>query len=488
MVSYAVSSGAGEVFDPAVGEGAFFRAANVISREIGRALKLSGAELDPEVLQRAEEKGLPRSDFRHVRVRDFVLDPPCGSFKAIVANPPYIRHHRMPAVYKDKLRRFAANLVGKSIDGRAGFHVYFLLRALQMLANGGCLAFIMPADTCEGVFSQNLWNWITAHYRLEVVVAFDSCASPFPGVDTNPLIFMIKAAAPKPNFWWVRCRQPETAALKSFIQSGFVPRDDSALSTHSRTLVEGLTTGLSRPPAAPSGGTLTLGDFARVMRGIATGTNDFFFLTKNRAIELGIPGEFLISAVGRTRDVATDELTLNHLADLENKGRPTLLLSLDGRKLDHFPRTIRSYLQEGEARGLQNKALIRTRQPWYRMERRSIPPILFAYLGRRNARFIRNTAGVLPLTGFLCIYPLEKDPEFVEKLFKVLQHPSTIANLSLVGKSYGSGAIKVEPRALERLPLLQSVVSESGLHACARKNQMGLFPPEREEKAQQVGA
>src|SRR5207248_8578647 len=96
-------------------------------------------------------------------------------------------------------------------------------------------------------------------------------------------------------------------------------------------------------------------------------------------------------------------------------------------------------------------------------EVRSAPPILFAYLGRRNARFIRNNAGVVPLTGFLCVYPRQENREFVDRLWKVLQHPATIANLSLVGKSYGSGAIKVEPRALENLPLPASTMSQAGL-------------------------
>jgi len=92
-----------------------------------------------------------------------------------------------------------------------------------------------------------------------------------------------------------------------------------------------------------------------------------------------------------------------------------------------------------------------------------VPPFLFAYLGRRNARFIRNSAGVRPLTGFLCVYPRIQDREFARRLWQALRHPDTAANLSLVGKSYGSGAIKVEPRALERLPIPAPVAREVGL-------------------------
>jgi adenine-specific DNA-methyltransferase len=109
------------------------------------------------------------------------------------------------------------------------------------------------------------------------------------------------------------------------------------------------------------------------------------------------------------------------------------------------------------------------------MEVRTTPPFLFAYLGRRNARFIRNLAGIVPLTGFLCLYSKRPDPDYVEKLWNVLRDPETISNLPLVGKSYGSGAIKVEPRALERLPLPESSLQRWGLEWKQYPEQLNLI-------------
>jgi len=57
----------------------------------------------------------------------------------------------------------------------------------------------------------------------------------------------------------------------------------------------------------------------------------------------------------------------------------------------------------------------------------------------------------------------------------VLRHPDTIANLPLVAKSYGGGAIKVEPRALERLPLPASVLRQAGLSPEKRARQPRLI-------------
>lgn len=473
MVAYCLADGAESVFDPAVGAGVFFIAAKEMARKKRRRINLFGAELDRDALRQAESNGLSARDLELVVIGDFVLRPPDKRFPAIVANPPYIRHHRLSSSIKGSLRALSVELIGKELDGRAGLHIYFLLRALQLLSEGGRLAFIMPADTCEGVFARTLWRWITSRYRLDAVVTFTPEASPFPKVDTNPIILLIRNAQPESHFLWAQCRRPGGETLREWIEADFDLDSTDALTIHRRDLQEGHDSGLSRPPSERSNGGITLADFASVMRGIATGANEFFFLTQRQATELKIPAEMLLPAIGRTRDAPTEEITEDTLRELEAAGRPTLLFAPDGRELDDFPEAARRYLRQGRDAELDKRPLIATRRPWYKMEIRKAPPFLFAYLGRRNARFIRNLAGVMPLTSFLCVYPHREDADSIARLWQALRHPDTVGNLALVGKSYGAGAIKVEPRALERLPIPEHVVAELSLTPA--RSQAALF-------------
>jgi len=466
-VAYLVAGGHNSVFDPAVGAGAFFRAAKALEQITGRRLTLYGSEIDASVLDEARASGLTESDLAHVEITDFVLRPPSRSFEGIVANPPYIRHHRLPPDVKEDLKALCLRITGRVIDGRAGLHVYFLIRALQLLEPGGRLVFIVPSDTCEGIFADRLWAWIAGNHRLDAVITFAPEATPFPGVDTNPVILMIAKQAPTRHYLWARCAKAGTEDLRSWVLSGFRRARSPSLSVRERELSEGLGIGVSRQPIDSKNMGPAMGRFAKVVRGIATGANEFFFLTVDRVRTLEIPSEFLVPAVGRTRDVPGEELTTKIVRGLEAKGRPTLLFSPDDRPILDFPRPVRDYIRKGEEMGIAERALVATRRPWYKMEVRQVPPILFAYLGRRNARFVRNLAGVVPLTGFLCIYPLKEDEAFIDKLWQVLQHPATRANLALVGKSYGAGAIKVEPRALEALPLPAYVISEVELESVA---------------------
>jgi len=272
---------------------------------------------------------------------------------------------------------------------------------------------------------------------------------------------------------WAQCLRAGSETLREWIEADFDLVSTDALTIHRRDLQEGLDSGLSRPPSERSNAGIALAEFASVMRGIATGANEFFFLTRQRATELNLPADMLLPAIGRTRDATTEEITQDTLRQLEAAGRPTLLFAPDGRELGDFPEAARSYLQHGRDAELDKRALITTRRPWYKMEIRRVPPFLFAYLGRRNARFIRNLAGVMPLTSFLCVYPHRDDADSIARLWQALKHPDTVRNLALVGKSYGAGAIKVEPRALERLPIPDYVVAELSL--TPTRSQAALF-------------
>jgi len=468
MVAYALGGGSPHLFDPAVGAGAFFRAAKVVSEQMGRTVALLGAEVDPRALDEALATGLTAQDLALVEVRDFVLDPPERTFAAIVANPPYIRHHRLSPETKARLREINQRIVGQRLDGRAGLHVHFLVRALSLLSENGRLAFIVPADICEGVFAKTLWRWIAGHFRLDAVITFRPEAAPFPGVDTNALVIFIRKDRPSDRLRWAVCHAADPRDLTAWALAGLAQAPPS-LAVLERDLAEALDTGLSRAPHGLGADAPRLGEYASVMRGIATGANDFFFLTRERAGRLGIPEGFLLPAVGRTRDVPDEVVSARLLAELEAQGRPTLLLNLDGRPLEAFPPRVRDYIQRGVALGLPQRALISTRSPWYKMEVRKPPPILFAYLGRRSVRFIRNEARVVPLTGFLCVYPHRDDPESLALLWELLQAPETLENLRLVAKSYGDGALKVEPRALEQLPLPWRIPELAGARLVQRQ-------------------
>lgn len=457
------------LFDPAVGPGTFFAAA----REVGFQGDFAGFELDDYALAESFRLGLPSSELRGIEIGDFIGRRVGTSYPAIVSNPPYIRHHRLNEARKAELRRMAQDSLGFALDGRVGLHVYFLLKSLDLLAPGGRLAFLLPADVCEGVCSSALWRRLTERFRLDAVLTFADGAAPFPAVDTNAMVFLMSRRPPVRQAAWLRVTRPDTEAIWRALACRLA--DKSAVQSLSRSLDELLATGFSRPPRLRGPAGIPLSAFARVVRGVATGANEFFFLTSSQVGELGLNRRHFKRAIGRTRDCPNGTLEMDDLERLDSAGRPTWLLSLGSEPRETLPKSFQDYLQLGEQMGLPNLALIKTRKPWYRMERRTAPALLFAYLGRRDCRFILNLAGAIPLTGFLCVFPWDDSPGHVKKLWRALNHPDTLANLVYVGKSYGGGALKVEPRQLDALEIPEHVLSEFGLEPPQASAQMTLL-------------
>jgi hypothetical protein len=455
------------LFDPAVGPGTFFLAA----REIGFGGGFAGFELDDSVLLDACSAGLNTLDLARVEIGDFIQHRVTTRYPAIISNPPYIRHHRLSEERKRETRQISIDCLGFALDGRVGLHVYFLMKCLENLAPGGRLAFLLPADVCEGVSSKALWMRLSQRYCIDAVLTFDEDAAPFPAVDTNAMVFLLSNRQPAQKVLWAQIRTPQTEAVLDVLN---LRATDAALVQH-RELSELVATGMSRPPRTNGSVGVPLSAFARVMRGIATGANEFFLLTSEQIRHRGFDTRFFKRAVGRTRDCRGETIASEDIEALDSEGRPTWLLSIGKQGKEELPRPLRDYIDEGEQLGLHERALIKARRPWYRMEERAAPAFLFTYLGRRDCRFIENRAGVVPLTGFLCVYPRDNTKAYREKLGRALNHPDTIANLPFVGKSYGGGAIKVEPRQLDSLEIPTTVLAEVGLSPIETNLQFRFF-------------
>jgi len=460
MATYVMNNGARRVFDPAVGAGGLLLAAkNVHPR---RRITVAGFEVYAEVLELAKKEGLTDRDASNIKVGNYLTTSSLPDEDAVICNPPYIRHHRIEPTIKVKLKHDLELWLGTKLDGRLGLHAYFLLRSLQRLRRGGRLAYITSADLYEGASSVGMWTAISSKFRIDGIVTFEENATPFPGVDTNPVICLIANEPPDDSYVYLRVLRTQARSLERVVvhvrsREGW---RDSDVRRDRRPLREFLPIGLARPRSIPADRTVPLGSLVKCLRGIATGANNFFFLNETEVEKWHLPKDLFVRAVGRTRDIQGNTLTRADLVQLEKRGRPTWLLSLRGARPEDLPGVVHTYLGEGSRLGLPERPLLRQKRVWYWIEERKLAVFLFAYLGRRSVRFIRNLANCQALTGFLYVYPR---PELssgiaLEALWKCMNHPDFLSHLDLVAKTYGGGALKVEPRALERAPIPLSVL------------------------------
>lgn len=186
--------------------------------------------------------------------------------------------------------------------------------------------------------------------------------------------------------------------------------------------------------------------YAKVMRGIATGANDFFTFNMNKAREYGIGEECLLPCICRSADVKGNIFTLDDFNKLKSNDKKVFLLNAENSKSENTT----AYIKQGETDGINKKHLTSKRNPWYALEKRPPAPIWVSVFNRNGLRFVRNLANVSNLTTFHCLYlNTEQFSEISIDLFLAYLLSETAHSIfNDNAREYGNGLQKFEPNNL----------------------------------------
>ena len=459
------------VVDPGTGSARFLVAA-------GRRwpdATLLGVETDPlaAMIGRATlaaagmagRAGITLGDYRSLRLA------PAGGPTLFLGNPPYVRHHQIPAGWKSWLRSAAASQ-GLAASGLAGLHVHFFLATALHAVPGDAGVLVTAAEWLDVNYGSLVRSLLlgplggqSVHLLDPAVPAFTDAAATTaitcfrPG--RRPAGLRLRRVARLADLGELRGGTAVPAPVLRAASRWTPLLSRAAPAAGSGAGAAGSAAGAagSAPPGAAGSaagaaggarrgglpaGQVELGELCRVHRGQVTGANKVWVTAGNPA---GLPGRFLFPAVTRASELFRAGGTLATTAGL----RSVIDLPADlGELAPAELALVTRFLAEAEAAGAAGSYIACHRKPWWRVRLRAPAPILATYMARRPPAFVRNLAGARHVNIAHGLYPREPlPPAALDGLAAYLRGSVTRGQ----GRTYAGGLTKFEPGEMERLPV-----------------------------------
>lgn len=434
MVAWALAhEGVTRFVDPGCGSGRYAAAAARHSPE----LDIVAIDLDP--LATLQTRAVLRVlEVKRVRVIcDSYLTADFGRYAgrtAWVGNPPYVRHHDLPAEVKSWATG-AAKSVGYPISGLAGLHALFFLATVIHGKPGDVGSFVTSAEWLDVGYGSIVRNLFVNGMGGRALDLVDPKAIPFEDAMTTALITCFELDREPTD---VAIHLVDTPAELAHLEGGKVVAA-TELAARKRW------SPFFRDVAAKAHDGQILGDIARVHRGFATGSNGFFLMTKEQAVARGLTdwvkpaitsAAEILKSGGVIRDTPERKVLLDLPTDFDRAAHPA----------------VDAYLAEGEAAGVHETYICSHRKPWFRVAPKAPAPIVASYMARQAPMFALNPDGLLLLNIGHGLYPKQA---MTKKQIKALASALNGARSGFAGsgRTYHGGLEKFEPREMEALPV-----------------------------------
>jgi methylase of polypeptide subunit release factors len=459
MVSWAITRADQEVLDPSCGDGVFLESAACRLRQLGAAPRqaaslLHAVDLNPDAARVTRDRlssalGLP---FDNVRLESFfALTPPGALFgptvgvDVVIGNPPYIRYQEFAGGARlEALER--ATHAGVQLSRLASSWAHFVAHAVAFLRPGGRLALILPAELIHTTYAAPLREHLRRSFEEVHIISFRQ--SVFPDVQAE--VVLLLAAGKGGGAGRLGLAEVETGADLADLAAVLASAEVFAGGEDSEKWIPGYT-------AHPGAVTLDhlqergllgpLGDVGKANIGFVSGANEYFVVTPEEAALWRLPESSLRPALIRARQIPGLQITPAEMDQARSQGERCLLW-LPNERLN---RAEQAYVRRGEDLGYAERYKCRVRSPWFRVPGVTTPDAFLTYMSDVVPRLCLNRAQVVS-SNTLHNIRLPRIPAGLRKAFvTAFYNSATLLSCERVGRSYGGGVLKLEPREADRI-------------------------------------
>ena len=426
------------VLDPAFGLGIFARA--IRQKNVNCFIK--GFEIDETILQEAN------AIFEHekntsISLKDYMFNDWGNRYDGIICNPPYFKFHDYDN--KTVLKEIEENL-GLKLNGFTNLYTLFLLKSAYQLNKNGRSAYIIPSEFLNSDYGKLVKSYLIENKLLRYIIVFDFEETVFDDALTTASILLFANDKEKSEVEFINVKSiDELQSLQTKIQ--FYPKSKAEKSVSFSELNPEIKwrAYYQKQNATRFKNLVPFSTYGKVVRGIATGANEYFTFNQSKAKQYKIDEKYLLPCVTKSVYVKNSFFTKENFEELKEQEKNIFLFNATEQN-----EASSKYILKGEAEEIHKKFLTASRNPWYALEKRPPSPIWVSVFNRNGLRFIRNEANISNLTTFHCIYlNLFSEPK-VDLLFAYLLTDISKEIFNDNRREYGNGLHKFEPNDINK--------------------------------------
>ncbi len=446
IVGWAVRSPSDAVLEPSCGEAVFLHEAGGHQAHLG---PLVGVELHDASAREAERTLRAQGISADVHAGDFFLHEEFGTYDAAVGNPPYVRYQGWTGTARSASRA-AALRAGVNLTNLASSWAAFTVHSALHLKAGGRLGLVLPAELLTVNYAAPVRRFLLEHFSSVSLVLFDERV--FPGVEVEAVLLLADGYDPtgQTGSDHMKVHQVRDAQGLAGLGDGhqWTPTSRGARWSASLMSVSALD---AYGKALASRGFTTLEAWGDTTLGMVSGNNKFFALSPQKRDELGLQdSEVIRLSPPGSRHLRSLTLTRAGLDRLGRDGLSTYLFRPSG---EPSPAAWR-YIRSGEDLDVHDAYKCRVRAPWWRVPYLRPADLFVTYMNADTPRIATNRARAHHLNSVHGIYLRDKLRRDGMSLLPIGSLNSvTLLGAETVGRAYGGGMLKVEPREADLLPV-----------------------------------
>lgn len=456
LTMWAVRSPDARVLDPTCGEAVFLLAAAERLKALGAdpaglPAQLTGIDLHQPSLDASAvllARGgagakLVCSDFFDLSTPAQIGDR-VGWQDAVIGNPPFVRYQEHRGQVR-KRSAAAALAQGVRLSGLASSWAATLAHASAFLKPTGRLAMVLPAELLTVGYAEPIRRWLRARFAAVNLVMFERLQ--FQGTDEQVVLLVAHGTGPCDSFCLYHVDDADDlAGVHPLDPVGASPAaegkwSDLVLPLDTRQLFKSVAQKMVR-----------LDTYGTPELGTVTGANDYFALSDVTRKKYGIHDKQLkrICPPG-TRHLKGLTFSRAQWEELKLAGERVWLLHPDPHVRS---KGLRAYIAHGEQLGVPDAYKCTVRTPWWRPPAVSAPDLFFTYMSHRYPRLIENAAETTFVNSMHGVRLREGAPPQVREALPLLAlNSASMLGAEVMGRSYGGGILKMEPREAAGLPV-----------------------------------